>query len=193
MATRTRKKMIRRRQASSARMMGTKWKQSQSQTDTPVIGAVESTSLEMEKSRSLGLKDSDSPYHLQMVGQKVLVEEEPMEATPDAKYGLTQDVCDALAAGRLVLSDQSEYALIKYPFRGTVLSVGGRCNWVKVGYRILFAPFGVQRIEFRGKQFLIMNEEDVHGPYVIQTKEDADKRILILENIIKEIRSASVS
>lgn len=100
-----------------------------------------------------------------MLGKKVLVEEEPMEATPDAKSGLTQDVCDAISAGRLVLSGQSEYALMKYPYKGTVLSVGERCKYTKVGDRIHFASLGVQRFEFRGKQFLVMHEDDVHGQY----------------------------
>lgn len=157
--------MTKQRVGSSAPKMGTKWKLSQKVTATPVTGAEESTSSSMERSRSHGLKDSDSPYQLKMIGHKVLMEEEPMEAVPDAKSGLTKEVCEAISEGRLVLSDQSEYALYKYPFKGTVLSVGERCKYVKVGDRVHFAPLGVQRFEFRGKQFLITHESDVHGTY----------------------------
>lgn len=165
MATRTHRKMTRRAQGSSAQKTRTRWKQSQLQTGTHVTGAVEYTSSSTESSRSLGLKDSDSPYQLKMVGKKVLVEEEPLEATPDKGTGLTQEVCDAIKEGRLVLSDQSEYALMKYPFKGTVLSVGERCKHTKVGDRVHFAPLGVQRFQFRGKQFLVMHEDDIHGTY----------------------------
>ena len=157
--------MIRRRQASSARMMGTKWKQSQNQTGSLATGVEESTSSKMEKSMSRGLRGSDNPKYLQVIGNKVLVEEEPMAPTPDAKSGLTQEVCDALASGKLVLADESEFALIKYPYKGTVISVGERCKYVKVGDRIQFAQLGVQRFPFEGKQYLIMHEDDVHGNY----------------------------
>lgn len=165
MATPTQKKTTRLGRGYSAPKTETKWKRSPHLIDSLVIGAVEYTSSEKEKSRSLGLKDSDSPYNLKMVGRKVLVEEEPLEATVDKASGLTKEVCDALSSGLLVLSDQSEYALMKYPFKGTVLAVGERCKWVKVGYRIHFAKLGYQRFEFRGKQFLVMHEDDVHGTY----------------------------
>ena len=167
MVTQHRKKMIRRKQASSARMMGTKWKQSRKATDILVTGVEASTLSKTEKSMSRGLKGSDNPKYLQVIGNKVLVEEEPMVPTPDAGSGLTQEVCDALASGKLVLADESEFALIKYPYKGTVLSVGERCKHVKVGDRIQFAHLGVQRFPFEGKQYLIMHEDDVHGNYAL--------------------------
>ena len=157
--------MTRQKQAFTALKMGTKWSLSPKATATPATGVEESTSSSTERSRSLGLKGSDSPYELKMIGHKVLMEEEPMEAVPDAKSGLTKEVCEAISEGRLVLSDQSEYALYKYPYKGTVLSVGERCKYIKVGDRVHFAPLGVQRFEFRGKQFLITHEADVHGTY----------------------------
>lgn len=100
-----------------------------------------------------------------MVGNKVLMEEEAMELTPDIKSGLTQDVMDMVSSGKLVLPDEGRFMISKYPFRGTVLSVGDRCKYVKVGDRIHFAPLGVHRFEFDGKQYLISHEDDVHGYY----------------------------
>jgi len=118
-------------------------------------------------SRKAGLKvlSKDSPYKLQMLGQKVLMEEEPMELTPDVKSGLTQDVMDMVSSGKLILPDEGKFMISKYPFRGTVLSVGKGCKEVKVGDRIHFAPLGVHRFEFFGKQYLIAHEDDVHGFY----------------------------
>src|SRR3990167_6872627 len=165
MAIQTLKKMTKQKREFYALKMGTKWNLSQHQIDTRAIGVEESMSSGKVKSRNLGLKDSDSPYKLRMVGRKVLVEEEPMEATHDNASGLTKDVVEAIKNGKLVLSDQSEYALMKFPFRGTVLSVGEKCKYTKAGDRIHFAPLGVQRFEFRGKQFLVMHEEDIHGFY----------------------------
>ena len=118
-------------------------------------------------SRKVGLKVSneDSPYKLKVIGNKVLVEEEPMEPTVDVKSGLTQDVCDAISSGKIILAEESKFALTKCPYRGTVLSVGERCKVVKVGDRIHFAQFGTQRFQYKDKQFLIMHEADVHGFY----------------------------
>lgn len=166
MGIRSQRKMTRQKQGSSVPKTDMKWKPSQKATVTRVIGAEVFTSSETVKLKNPGLKDSDSPYDLKMVGKKVLVEEEPIEATPDKGTGLTQDVCDAIKSGLLVLSDQSEFALMKFPFRGTVLSAGGQCKYAKVGDRIHFAPLGVQRFQFRGKQFLVVHEDDIHGFYV---------------------------
>lgn len=111
------------------------------------------------------VSNEDSPYKLQVIGEKVLVEEEPIEATPDKATGLTKEVCESINSGKLLLPEVSEFALMKYPYKGTVLSVGERCRYTKVGDRIHFAQFGVQRFEFQGKQFLVMHEADVHGFY----------------------------
>jgi len=158
--------MTRRKLASTAPKTKTRWKKSQPPTVTLATGVGEYTLLEMEKSRSHGLKAlNDSPFKLQVVGEKVLVEEELLQPTPDKASGLTQDVCDAIASGKLVLAETSEYALLKYPYKGTVLSVGERCKYTKVGDRVQFAQFGVQRFQFEGKQFLIMHEADIHGFY----------------------------
>mgnify|MGYP001560164598 FL=1 len=93
------------------------------------------------------------------------MEEEPMELTPDAKSGLTQEVMDMVSSGKLVLPDEGKFMISKYPHRGTVLSVGPLCKYIKVGDRIHFAPLGVHRFEFTGKQYLIAHEDDVHGTY----------------------------
>lgn len=157
--------MTKQKLGSSARKTITKWKQSRPQTVTLATGVVESTSSVMEKSRSLGLKDSDSPLRLQMIGDKVLVEEEPLEHTIDDASGLTESVVSSIKSGLIVLSDESKYAVMKYPFKGTVLSVGERVFSIKVGDRIHFAPLGVQRFRFNGKQYLVMHKDDVHGKY----------------------------
>jgi len=142
----------------SVKNVTNKWKGSQVKKGTRVTIAGRSS-----KSTS---KDIDSPYKLQMIGNKVLVEEEPIEATPDIKSGLTQDVVDAIASGKLILTDESRFALYKYPYKGTILSLGGRCKkGLKVGDRISFAQYGNHRFQFQGKQFLVMHEDDVHGTY----------------------------
>lgn len=166
MVTRKAKKMTKQRPGSSAQKTAMKWNQSQLPTALRATGAAVFGGSRTGKSENLGSKaSSDSPYNLQMIGRKVLVEEEDLEATPDVKSGLTRDVCDALSSGKLVLSDESKFALFKYPYKGTVLSVGEKCRKIKTGDRIHFASLGVQRFEFRGKQFLVMHEEDVHGTY----------------------------
>lgn len=165
MATRTRKKTTKLKRVSSALKTKTKWKPSQPQTVTLATGAEESTSSETEKLKSPGSKGLNSPYKLQMIGEKVLMEEEKMELTPDIKSGLTKDVMDLISSGNLILPDEGRFMISKYPFRGTVLSVGKDCRYVKVGDRIHFAPLGVHRFEYDGKQFLIAHEDDVHGTY----------------------------
>ena len=115
-----------------------------------------------------GLKDSnkDNPYSLVMIGTKVLVEEEAMELTADVASGLTKEVVEMIATSKLILPDAGEYMIKKFPFVGTVLSVGGRCKkGLKIGDRIHFARQGNQRFEHMGKQFLVMDEQDVHGYY----------------------------
>lgn len=123
--------------------------------------------MKKAKLKKSGLKVfEDSPYTLQVIGNKILVEEEPMEPTPDVKSGLTKDVCEAISSGKIILAEESKYALMKCPYKGTVLSVGERCKkGVKVGDRIHFAQLGTQRFQYKEKQFLIMHEEDVHGFY----------------------------
>ena len=119
-------------------------------------------------SQRVGLKDSskDSPYKLQMVGTKVLVEEEPIELTADISSGLTPDVVEMIKAGSLLLPDQGKYMVEKYPYVGTILSIGSRCKkGLIAGERIHFARQGVQRFDHEGKQFLVMDEQDVHGFY----------------------------
>ena len=119
-------------------------------------------------SRKAGLKGSskDSPYKLQMIGTKVLVEEEPIEMTADISSGLTPDVVEMLKSGKLCLPDAGEFMVNKFPFVGTILSVGGRCKRnLAIGERIHFARQGNQRFEHEGKQFLVMDEQDVHGFY----------------------------
>lgn len=100
-----------------------------------------------------------------MLGEKVLMEEEPIELTPDIKSNITQGVCDLIESGKIILPDDGKFMISKFPYRGTVLSVGSRCREVKVGDRIHFAPMGVHRFEFEGKQYLISHERDVHGIY----------------------------
>lgn len=147
-------------------MMGTKWKRSQSQTGTPVTGVGESTSSEAAKSSKPGSKDSsDSPYNLKVLGEKVLVEEEPIDFQVDEASGLSEAVIDMLKSGKLALPDDGKYFASKYPCIGTVLSVGERVKKVSVGDRIHFAQLGVQRFEFKGTKFLVMHEADVHGTY----------------------------
>lgn len=112
------------------------------------------------------VSNKDSFYKLQMIGTKILVEEEPMELTADVKSGLTKEVVEMISNNTLFLPDQGKYMVLKFPFAGTVLSVGGRCKrGLKVGDRIKFATRGNERIEHEGKQFLVMDEQDVHGIY----------------------------
>lgn len=166
MATRTLKKTTKRKQASTARKTKTKWNRYRAVTDTPATGVGVSLESEKELLSKPGLKVSiDSPHKLQMIGRKVLMEEEPMELTPDIKSGLTQDMMNLISSGKLLLPDEGKFMISKYPYRGTVLSVGEKCKHVKVGDRVHFAPLGVHRFEFQGKQYLIAHEEDVHGTY----------------------------
>ena len=159
-------KMTKRKLVSSAPKTITKWSPSRPLTATLATGAVVSTSSEKEKSLTHGLKDSsDSPYQLKVIGRKILVEEEPIEITPDVGTGLTEDVVKMISGGKLVIPDVNKYALEKFPYKGTILSCGEKCRYYKVGDRVHFARGGVQRFQFAGKQFLVMHEEDVHGKY----------------------------
>lgn len=168
MATQRRKKMIRRKQVSTVRKTSTRWNLSQPQTVTLATGAGGFTELKTERSSKPGLRvSSDSPYCLKVIGRKVLVEEEPIELTPDVGTGLTQEVVKMISEGKLVVPEDAKYAVEKFPFKGTVLSVGERCKHIKVGDRIHFARGGVQRFQHEGKQFLVMHEEDVHGTYAL--------------------------
>lgn len=124
--------------------------------------------MKKAKLKKSGLKGSskDSPYKLQMIGTKVLVEEEPITLTADISSGLTPEVVEMLRSGSLLLPDQGKYMVEKYPYIGTILSVGNRCRkGLKPGDRIHFARQGVQRFDFQAKQFLVMDELDVHGYY----------------------------
>jgi len=160
------RKMIRQKQGCSVQKTTMKWKRSQHVTDSHATGVVASTESKMEKSSKPGSKDlSDSPFGLKMVGKKVLVKEEPLELTPDVGTGLTPEVVEMIKGGKLCLPDEGKYALEKFPFKGTVLSVGGQCKQIKVGDRVHFARLGVQRFQFKGEQFLVMHEDDVHGTY----------------------------
>lgn len=147
--------------------MKTKWNPSLAATVSRAIGAGVSLGSETDKLSKPGSRGLNnlSPKTLKVLGEKVLIEEDPMEPTADIKSGLSKEVVEMLSSGSLLLPDDGKYFWQKFPFRGVVLSTGERVKKVKIGDRVQFAELGGQRFEFENKQYLIIHEWDIHGVF----------------------------
>lgn len=155
MATRTPKKMTKLKQAYFVPKTKTKWKLSQPQIVTLVTGVGVSTSSEMEKSKSHGLK---------VLNDMVAIEEEPVDFEVDKPSGLTSDVVSMVKSGGLVLPEVAEFYAKKYPCIGKVVERGPKASHeIKIGNRVLFARHGGLREQVDGKDYVFIRSCDVHA------------------------------
>lgn len=99
---------------------------------------------------------------LEAINDLVFVKEDPVEHVYDT--GSTKAVTDALRAGRIVLPDAYKDFSEKYPCRGVITSMGEMCkSELKIGDRIVFARFGIQRFEHEDQIYCVIRESDVLG------------------------------
>ena len=116
-------------------------------------------------SKKSGLKDSVSNKSgLKVLNDRVLIKEDPIDYNVDPGSGLTKDVVDALKSSKLVVPDQMEHYVKKYPCTGEVLGVGDECGGqLKVGDRVIFARMGVMRLEHNGHKVAVCTIQDIHA------------------------------
>src|SRR3990167_10270723 len=108
-------------------------------------------------------KVKSKKFGLTALSNFYIVEEDPIELTPDKGSGLTKEVANAIKGGLLVIPEIGEFYANKFPFVGTIVAKGDetRHKDLKIGTRVMFARLGGQRWQKDDKQYVTIQEDDI--------------------------------